>query len=88
MHEQYRSFLTHYCEMVCTPTGLISTTDLINTDSIKETEESQENPAAAAAAAEETLSSTCALPSYTFSFHLIKIHTKINNYHKTKPRTK
>lgn len=32
--------------MVCTPTGIISTTDLINTDSIKEPEGSQENPPA------------------------------------------
>lgn len=38
--------MTHYCGMVCTPTGIISTTDLINTDSVKETEGSQENPPA------------------------------------------
>lgn len=36
------SFLTHYCGMVGTPTGITSMTDLINTDSIKEAEGSQE----------------------------------------------
>lgn len=84
---QERFFLTHYCGIVCTPTGIISTAGLINTGSLKETEGSQENPPAHSRGdTEQHMCDSLLLLLHRISnqSNFTEIHTKINNYHKTK----
>lgn len=70
--------------MVCTPTGIISTTDLINGDSLKETEGSQENPPADSRGDTEQhlFNSLLLLLKLLILISFSQSNRTINNYHK------
>lgn len=85
-------FLTHYCGIVCTPTGIISTAGLITTGRVKETQGPQENPPAHSRG--DTEQHVCdslfllLFQAISNQLHFIEIPTKLDNYHKTKQMTK